>query len=82
MPVKEETIDEFLYESRFDVKAPVTFKDRDKFVFTWKQRKIIRKMEELYDFKAIDVIHAHTLFTDGNVARYLSRNTRSPTSSR
>ncbi|SFC11244.1 Glycosyltransferase involved in cell wall bisynthesis [Alkalibacterium subtropicum] len=72
MPVKKETIDEFLYESRFDVKAPVTFKDRDKFIFTWKQHKIIRKMEELYDFKTIDIIHAHTLFTDGNVAHYLS----------
>lgn len=78
MPVKKETIDEFLYESRFDVKTPVTFKDKDKFVFTWKQHKIIKKMEELYDFNDIDVIHAHTLFTDGNVAHYLSKKYHIP----
>lgn len=78
MPIKEETIDEFLYESKYDVQSPVTFNDKDKFIFTWKQRKIIRKMEELYDFEDVDVIHAHTLFTDGNVARYLSRKYNVP----
>ncbi|GEK91058.1 glycosyltransferase family 4 protein [Alkalibacterium kapii] len=78
MPIKKETIDEFLYESNFDVKTPVTFKDKDKFIFTWKQHKIISKMEELYDFKNIDVIHAHTLFTDGNAALYLSKKYNIP----
>ncbi|GAB2479894.1 hypothetical protein GCM10008929_01940 [Alkalibacterium psychrotolerans] len=72
MPVKNETIDEFLYESRYNVKTPITFKGKDKYIFTLKQYKIIRKMEELYDFKDFDIIHAHTLFTDGNAARYLS----------
>ena len=60
MPIKKDTLDEFLYESKFDVQSPVTFKDRDKFIFTWKQHKIIKKMEELYDFKNIDIIHAHS----------------------
>ncbi|MER2064523.1 MAG: glycosyltransferase family 4 protein, partial [Alkalibacterium sp.] len=78
MPIKEETIDEFLYESRFDVQSPVAFKDKDKFIFTWKQHKIIKKMEELYDFNKFDIIHAHTLFTDGNVAHYLSEKYHIP----
>ena len=78
MPIKKDTLDEFLYESKFDVQSPVTFKDRDKFIFTWKQHKIIKKMEELYDFKNIDIIHAHTLFTDGNAARYLSKKYNIP----
>lgn len=48
------------------------FNKRDRAVFDYKQRKIIRAIEEHYDIADFDLIHAYTLFTDGNVARVLS----------
>lgn len=48
------------------------FNKWDRLVFDYKQRKIIRAVEENYDVKSFDLIHAYTLFTDGNCARYLS----------
>ena len=48
------------------------FKKWDRLVFDYKQRKIIRAIEEHYDIASFDLIHAYTLFTDGNVARVLS----------
>ena len=48
------------------------FKKWNRLVFDYKQRKIIRAIEERYDVASFDLIHAYTLFTDGNVARVLS----------
>ena len=47
------------------------FKKGDRFVFDYKQRKIIKALEDKYDVKNYNVIHAYTLFTDGNCARSL-----------
>ena len=49
------------------------FKKRDRLVFDYKQEKIMREIEKHYDISSYDVIHAYTLFTDGNVARRLSK---------
>ena len=48
------------------------FSKWDRLVFDYKQYKIIRAVEEHYDIAKFDLIHAYTLFTDGNVARVLS----------
>lgn len=45
----------------------------DRLVFDYKQKKIIKAIEECYDITKYDLIHAYTLFTDGNVARILSK---------
>src|SRR5690625_564220 len=68
MPIKAETEENFLYESKHEVYHPVSFKNLDKFLFMYKQRKIYSKLNELLDVKKYDLVHAHTLFTDGNVA--------------
>ena len=68
MPIKEETKEDFLYESKHDVHSPVTFKNIDKFFFKYKQNKIYKKLHEILQPGEYDVIHAHTLFTDGNFA--------------
>lgn len=44
----------------------------DRLVFDYKQQKIIKAIEEHYDVASFDLIHAYTLYTDGNVARVLS----------
>ena len=48
------------------------FNKVDRYVFDYKQSKIIKAIEEHYDVKSFDLIHAYTLFTDGNAARVLS----------
>lgn len=48
------------------------FNKWDRLVFDYKQSKIIKAIEEHYDVTSFDLIHAYTLFTDGNAARVLS----------
>ena len=54
------------------------FNNRDRFFFHRKQKKIIDAIERAYDIQSFDCIHAYTVFTDGNVARYLSRKYNIP----
>lgn len=55
-----------------NVKVVECFKKRDRYWFEYKQSKIIKAVEKIYDIKSFDLLHAYTLFTDGNCARYLS----------
>ena len=49
------------------------FKMQDRFLFRIKQAKIIHAVKNLVQVTDYDVIHAYTLFTDGNSAYELSR---------
>lgn len=71
MPRKQEKESEFLYKSKHEVYYPVAFNNIDKYFFLYKQFKIMNVMKKKYDFDTIDIVHAHTLFTDGNVANDL-----------
>ena len=48
------------------------FNKWDRLFFDYKQQKIIKTIEAHYDVASFDLIHAYTLYTDGNVARVLS----------
>lgn len=48
------------------------FNKWDRVAFDYKQKKILKAIESHYDIKSFDLIHAYTLFTDGNVTRRLS----------
>ena len=61
-----------------NVKVVECFKKRDRYWFEYKQKKIIKAVEANYDIKSFDLIHAYTLFTDGNSARYLSQKYNIP----
>jgi glycosyltransferase involved in cell wall biosynthesis len=78
MPIKEETKAEFLYESKHNVFNPVAFKNLDKYIFTYKQRKIYKKLHEVINVSEINIAHAHTLFTDGNIAYQLYKDYNIP----
>lgn len=54
------------------------FKKWDRILFDYKQKKIIKAIEDHYDVSSFDLIHAYTLFTDGNVARILSEKYNVP----
>lgn len=78
MPIKEEKKSEFLYESKHTIYAPVAFKDKDKYIFTFKQRKIYNELLKTVDIGQFDMVHSHTLFTDGYVAYQLYKKYNIP----
>ena len=54
------------------------FSNFDKFFFNRKQKKIINSIQSSINVKQYDLIHAYTLFTDGNCARELSKKYNIP----
>src|SRR5690554_1899401 len=68
MPMKKEKQEDILYDSKHQVHSPIVFNDVDKYIFTWKQRKIYNTLKQTIPLNDIQFVHAHTLFTDGNVA--------------
>lgn len=48
------------------------FNKWDRLFFDYKQHRILQTIKRIYDIKSFDLIHAYTLFTDGNCARKLS----------
>lgn len=54
------------------------FKKWDRLVFDYKQRKIMQSIECNLDVVKYDLIHAYTLFTDGNCARKLFKRYEIP----
>ena len=54
------------------------FNKWDRIAFDYKQKKILNAIEKQYDVRSFDLIHAYTLFTDGNVAKCLSEKYNVP----
>ena len=54
------------------------FKQWHRLFYGYKQRKIIRAAETAMDCEECDLIHAYTVFTDGNCARELSKKHNIP----
>lgn len=54
------------------------FKKWDRVFFDGKQRKIVKAAENNFCIDDYDLIHAYTLFTDGNAARKLSKKYNVP----
>ena len=50
----------------------------DRYLFDYKQKKIVNDILKRIDFADINCIHAYTLFTDGNVAMKLSKSKKIP----
>lgn len=54
------------------------FGKNDRFLFKLKQKKIIKAIEKKLNINSFDIIHAYTLFTDGNCAMKLSKKYNIP----
>lgn len=54
------------------------FRKWHRIFFDYKQRLILRDIQEKLDCSGFDCIHAYTLFTDGNCARRLGRKYKLP----
>ena len=50
----------------------------DRVFYQLKQFKILKSIKKNYDVASFDIIHAHTLFTDGNVAYKLNKKYNIP----
>ncbi len=80
----ELNIDSMVFAPTFDKKRCIIepkdyvtvsecFKKWDRLVYRYKQKKIIAAVEKTYNISQFDIIHAYTLFTDGNTAMELSK---------
>ncbi len=49
------------------------FRKYDRFIFRYKQAKILKSIKKSYKFESFDMIHAHTLFSNGNIAYRLNK---------
>lgn len=58
----------FAITPKENVYHPICFKKNDRYFFFYKQKKIFNALLYKIDPNCFDLIHAHTLFTDGNVA--------------
>ena len=54
------------------------FKKWDRLFFDYKQSKIIQCVQKTFSVDSFDIIHAYTLFTDGNCAMKLSEKYNKP----
>ena len=56
----------------------LTVKKTDALLFFRKAQRSVPEIERCVDMKSVDLIHAHTLFTDGSIAEKLSKKTGVP----
>lgn len=56
-----------------DVLVEKCFCKWDSFFYSWKQHKILKRLLSRVDVKQFDLIHAHYLFTNGNIALKLHK---------
>ena len=61
-----------------NVKVCECFKKWDRILFDYKQFKIYKAIQSEYKIDSFNLIHAYTLFTDGNCARKLSKKYNIP----
>lgn len=73
MPMKAQKIKDLKYKSKYKVVNPVIFNNFDRYIFSLKQLKIINFIPKKFNPQYYDLFHAHTLFTDGNVAYTLKK---------
>lgn len=50
---------------------PTCFKKSDRYIFFYKQKKIYTNLKKTINIKSHNLLHAHTLFTDGYIANKL-----------
>ena len=59
------------------VTSKICYRKIDRVFFILKEKKVVKEFEECYKNETFDIVHAHTLFSDGYIAykNYLKRRT-------
>ena len=65
-------------EPASNVIVSLCFKNRDRFFYDYKQFKIFKALGSSIDVLDFDMVHAYTLFTDGNIAHKLYKKYHIP----
>ncbi len=73
-PVSDKTY----YNDDIKLNVTKTFNKIDRILFKYKNMKITNKILELYNISDFNIIHAHTLFTDGYNAYKLNKKYNIP----
>lgn len=68
----------FVIQPKEYVYYPICFRRIDRLWYGIKQFKILKNLKQLIDLKTFDIIHAHTLFTDGGIANRLWHEFKMP----
>ena len=76
VPIHEKA--ETVVTPRDNVKISKCFRYWDRLFFFYKQRKIQKAAIDIFEKQSFDLVHAYTLFSDGNCARYLKQKFRIP----
>lgn len=61
-------------KGNIEIYSVPAFNKYDRFAFYKKQNKIYNGLESNIDINNIDIVHAHTLFTSGNIAYNIKKN--------
>ena len=67
-PIYPITQDQLSIKPNENVIISQCYNKRDRYIFSYKQHKILKSLEACIDVSKYDVVHAYTLFTDGNCA--------------
>ena len=72
----------FFDDENIEVNVSACFNKNDRLLYEYKQKKILKDILDIISanpqWQDFDIIHAYTLFTDGNVAKELSKITGKP----
>ena len=85
LALEKNGVDNIIFAPTYDTKQTVIyirdnevvsecFNKSDRYIFSLKQKKIYNSLLKNIDVRNIDIIHGHTLFSDGNVAYMLNKN--------
>lgn len=78
MPIHEHSEKDFVHVPFSEIDSPISFKRNDRFFFFLKQRKIRNIIKNQINVAEFNIIHAHTLFTDGYAAYRLHNEYKIP----
>lgn len=70
--------DEINYKPPNHVNVSTCFNKQDRFIFHYKQFKIFNDFSKKYNIKQYDLLHAHTLFTNGFIAYLAYKRYKTP----
>lgn len=78
VPISHEYPEDRLATSGDYTKVHRTFHQLDRYIFHLKHHKILKDLLISYDFEAFDMLHAHSLFSNGWIARQIHKKFNIP----
>lgn len=68
----------FVIPDKDYVYHPICFNDKDRYLYNYKQTKIFKSLNKTLNVRPYNIVHAHTLFTDGHIAYKIKQTYGTP----